>query len=215
MNLKGELNYLISGVDLKTPFLKELKKNIAKDLFIEPGDIMNTITDSAKKLVEQDKKHVEVSSKAYMEWAALLVACDEVIFPLMSSNDDRLGLMKKSLFAGIKIAKNSHMKKLEKVEQGKLTEFASKTINPYGNNFSDSEINGDFRSFKVSHCIYHNYFEQKHRPYLTQVMCSLEKSWYEDEAELKKNGLSFCKDDFKSIATGDDSCIFKVKIEAK
>lgn len=213
MNFKGELEYLMSGVDLKTPFLKELKNNIAKDLFLEPSKLIEQIKQDAKNLVSQDKKHVDASSKSFLEWAAVLVACDEVLLPIMSSNEDRIGLIRKSIFKNFKHPKNSFMKKIATTDNDKITELASKTIKPYGNEFSETVADGNYRTFKVGKCFYHDYFEQKHKPYLTQVMCSLEVFWYEDKEATSKCDLEFCKDDFKTIATGNDSCLFKVRIE--
>lgn len=213
MNFKGELDYLISGVDLKTPFLKEMKKNIAKDLFVEPSKLIEQMKLDAKNLVSQDKKHVEPSSKSFLEWAAILVACDDVLLPIMSSNEDRIRLIKKSILANLKHPKNSFMKKVPTTDNEKLTELASKTIKPYGNEFSETIVENEYRTFKVSKCFYHDYFIQKHKPYLTQIMCSLETLWYEDDESINKCNLRFCKDDFRTIAKGNDVCLFKVEIE--
>ncbi|MBT4963595.1 MAG: hypothetical protein HON32_05390 [Francisellaceae bacterium] len=215
MSFKGELGYLVSGADLKGPFFKGLKKHIAKDLFIEPGQIITQIKNDAKILLTQDKKAVDPESTSYLEWAAILVACDDVLLPIVSSNEDRYKLMQKSLYEEFKFPSNTFMKKVQSCSDEKLKDIANKTIKPYGNKFTTAKSEGKIKSFIVNKCLYHEYFNAKHKPYLTKFMCDLESKWYSDLGRDNPYDLRFKQDEFKTLADGNSECIFSVAIVDK
>jgi len=217
---RKELPFSWSVFDRHTEkgFLSTIRNQLEKEeILLEVDYLLNRIVVEADHVFKSHLDYaVDKPSQGHLLLVSYIWAADEVLSgPLKEPGKVKSILVKAVCDPGRFFVKWSMRLSLmlARDKMKMMKDGATRKLSMYGKQFSMECKEPDDNTFimLVSTCGFHEFFKQKGKPELTDVLCEWDKIWYQ-EINPHRDGIAF--ELTETLASGGECCCFKMCVSS-